>query len=199
MRRVGRASVQKCKFGAQLVPPCPRVSLTWLSVPALHLQDAHLHCFMSAALPGQVVLYLFTDPPLTPFLNGLFTRLDGAFPLFGTAAFALFCFYLIGPPGRRHSLPQHEPPLSRTVPDGCGCLVTRVCSTRPHHTHMPAAPTHALHVCRMRRPARGGPLTRAHRRAGARARRQARPSRAARASGCACWSSRCTRCGRARR
>ncbi len=57
---------------------------------------------MSAALPGQVVLYLFTDPPLTPFLNGLFTRLDGAFPLFGTAAFALFCFYLIGPHGRRH-------------------------------------------------------------------------------------------------
>lgn len=46
----------------------------------------------------QVVLYLFTYPPLSPFLNGLFTRLDAAFPLFGTAAFAIFCFYLIGAP-----------------------------------------------------------------------------------------------------
>lgn len=45
-----------------------------------------------------MVLYLFTDPPLSPFLNEMFMRLDAAFPLFGTAAFALFCFYLIGGP-----------------------------------------------------------------------------------------------------
>ena len=44
----------------------------------------------------QVLLYIFISPPLSPFLNELFVRLDRVFPLFGTFAFALFCFYLIG-------------------------------------------------------------------------------------------------------
>lgn len=52
----------------------------------------------------QVVLYLFTYPPLSPFLNEMFMRLDAAFPLFGTAGFALFCFYLIGAPTSHHFL-----------------------------------------------------------------------------------------------
>ena len=43
----------------------------------------------------QVLLYIFIYPPLTPFLNDMFIRLDRVFPLFGTFAFALFCFYLI--------------------------------------------------------------------------------------------------------
>lgn len=42
-----------------------------------------------------MVLYLFTNPPFSPFLNSIFVRLDSAFPLFGTTAFAIFCFYLI--------------------------------------------------------------------------------------------------------
>ena len=44
----------------------------------------------------QVVLYMFTNPPITPFLNTFFITLDNVFPLFGTVAFAVFCFYLIG-------------------------------------------------------------------------------------------------------
>ena len=44
----------------------------------------------------QVLLYIFISPPLSPFLNDMFVRLDRVFPLFGTFAFALFCFYLIG-------------------------------------------------------------------------------------------------------
>ena len=40
--------------------------------------------------------YIFIAPPLTPFLNTAFTKLDGVFPLFGTAFFALYCFYLLG-------------------------------------------------------------------------------------------------------
>lgn len=40
--------------------------------------------------------YIFVSPPLTPFLNTAFIKLDGVFPLFGTAFFALFCFYLLG-------------------------------------------------------------------------------------------------------
>lgn len=42
-----------------------------------------------------IILYVFSDPPVHPFLNDLFVELDKAFPLFGIAAFALFCFYLI--------------------------------------------------------------------------------------------------------
>ena len=44
----------------------------------------------------QVVLYLFVYPPVTPFLNVLFIKLDDVFPLFGVIAFALFCFWLLG-------------------------------------------------------------------------------------------------------
>ena len=44
----------------------------------------------------QVVLYMFTYPPINPFLNTLFITLDNVFPLFGVLAFAFFCFYLIG-------------------------------------------------------------------------------------------------------
>ena len=35
-------------------------------------------------------------PPISPFLNAFFVTLDNVFPLFGTVAFAVFCFYLIG-------------------------------------------------------------------------------------------------------
>ena len=44
----------------------------------------------------QVILYMFANPPISPFLNSLFVKLDSVFPLFGTFAFAVFCFYLIG-------------------------------------------------------------------------------------------------------
>jgi len=44
----------------------------------------------------QVVLYMFTYPPISPFLNNFFITLDHVFPLFGTVAFTVFCFYLIG-------------------------------------------------------------------------------------------------------
>ena len=44
----------------------------------------------------QVVLYMFTNPPISPFLNTFFITLDEVFPLFGTVAFTVFCFYLIG-------------------------------------------------------------------------------------------------------
>lgn len=44
----------------------------------------------------QILLYIFVYPPVSPFLNNLFTKLDSAFPLFGTVAFGIFCFYLIG-------------------------------------------------------------------------------------------------------
>eukprot|EP00899_Mesostigma_viride_P010788 jgi/Mesvir1/19710/Mv09970-RA.1 len=42
-----------------------------------------------------IVLFIFFDPPLTPFLNDVFVKLDDVFGLFGTSAFALFCFWLM--------------------------------------------------------------------------------------------------------
>mmetsp|Transcript_285 Transcript_285/g.888 ORF Transcript_285/g.888 Transcript_285/m.888 type:complete len:505 (-) Transcript_285:677-2191(-) len=42
-----------------------------------------------------IILYMFIDPPISPLLNNFFMDLDATFGLFGTAAFALFCFYLI--------------------------------------------------------------------------------------------------------
>lgn len=43
-----------------------------------------------------VVLYVMLAPPLYLFLNTFFSKMDRVFPLFGTLAFAIFCFYLIG-------------------------------------------------------------------------------------------------------
>ncbi|KAK2373380.1 LIMR family protein [Trifolium repens] len=34
-------------------------------------------------------------PPLSPFLNEVFIKLDDIWGLLGTAAFAFFCFYLL--------------------------------------------------------------------------------------------------------
>ncbi len=42
----------------------------------------------------QIILYVLIDPPVTPFLNDLFIAANDVFPLFGTALFALFVFYL---------------------------------------------------------------------------------------------------------
>lgn len=43
-----------------------------------------------------VLIYVLVSPPLDPFLNSFFRKMDKVFPLFGTLAFAIFCFYLIG-------------------------------------------------------------------------------------------------------
>lgn len=43
-----------------------------------------------------VVLYLLISPPSSSFLNDVFVDLDDVFPLFGTASFAFFCYYLLG-------------------------------------------------------------------------------------------------------
>ncbi|KAF3787972.1 LIMR family protein [Nymphaea thermarum] len=42
-----------------------------------------------------IVIYLLIDPPLSSFLNEVFVKLDNIWGLFGTVAFAFFCFYLL--------------------------------------------------------------------------------------------------------
>ena len=42
-----------------------------------------------------VGLYILAKDPVHPFLNSMFEALDSVFNLFGTATFAIYCFYLI--------------------------------------------------------------------------------------------------------
>ncbi|XP_058080095.1 LIMR family protein At5g01460 isoform X1 [Magnolia sinica] len=50
---------------------------------------------VSVAWVAHIVIYLLIDPPLSPFLNEVFIKLDDVWGLLGTAAFAFFCFYLL--------------------------------------------------------------------------------------------------------
>ncbi|CAL9113579.1 unnamed protein product [Musa textilis] len=50
---------------------------------------------VSVAWVAHIVIYLLISPPLSPFLNEVFIKLDSIWGLLGTAAFAFFCFYLL--------------------------------------------------------------------------------------------------------
>lgn len=50
---------------------------------------------VSIAWVAHIIIYLLIDPPLSPFLNEVFIKLDDIWGLLGTAAFAFFCFYLL--------------------------------------------------------------------------------------------------------
>jgi LMBR1 domain-containing protein 1 len=54
---------------------------------------------LAALLSGlwilHVILYIFVQPPATPFLNGYFVQLDRVFPLFGTITYGIFSIYLL--------------------------------------------------------------------------------------------------------
>ncbi|XP_071691624.1 LIMR family protein At5g01460-like [Rutidosis leptorrhynchoides] len=50
---------------------------------------------VSTAWVVHIIIYLLIDPPLSPFLNEVFIKLDDAWGLLGTGAFAFFCLYLL--------------------------------------------------------------------------------------------------------
>ncbi|WVY99923.1 hypothetical protein V8G54_025993 [Vigna mungo] len=50
---------------------------------------------VSVSWVGHIIIYLLVDPPISPFLNEVFIKLDNIWGLLGTPAFAFFCFYLI--------------------------------------------------------------------------------------------------------
>ncbi|XP_074264533.1 LIMR family protein At5g01460 [Silene latifolia] len=54
-----------------------------------------LGLIVSVAWIAHIVIYLIIRPPLSPFLNFVFIKLDDVWGLLGTAAFAFFCFYLL--------------------------------------------------------------------------------------------------------
>lgn len=45
---------------------------------------------------AHIIIYMLPPVPIHPLLNDVFIKLDGVFPLFGVAAFAAFCAYLMG-------------------------------------------------------------------------------------------------------
>lgn len=45
---------------------------------------------------AHIITYMLPPVPIHPLLNDVFIKLDGVFPLFGVAAFAAFCAYLMG-------------------------------------------------------------------------------------------------------
>ncbi|KAM5560426.1 LIMR family protein [Rosa sericea] len=54
-----------------------------------------LGLIVSVAWVAHIVIYLLISPPLSPFLNEVFIKLDDIWGLLGTVAFAFFCFYLL--------------------------------------------------------------------------------------------------------
>ncbi|URE24162.1 LMBR1-like membrane protein [Musa troglodytarum] len=50
---------------------------------------------VSVAWVAHIIIYLLISPPISPFLNEVFIKLDNVWGLLGTAAFAFFCFYLL--------------------------------------------------------------------------------------------------------
>ncbi|KAJ1381363.1 LMBR1-like membrane protein, partial [Sesbania bispinosa] len=54
-----------------------------------------LGLIVSVAWVAHIIIYLLINPPLSPFLNEVFIKLDDVWGLLGTAAFAFFCFYLL--------------------------------------------------------------------------------------------------------
>ncbi|KAJ8898958.1 hypothetical protein K2173_008459 [Erythroxylum novogranatense] len=54
-----------------------------------------LGLIVSIAWIAHIIIYLLVDPPLSPFLNEVFIKLDDVWGLLGTAAFTFFCFYLL--------------------------------------------------------------------------------------------------------
>lgn len=54
-----------------------------------------LGLIVTVAWIAHIVIYLIIRPPLSPFLNYIFIKLDDVWGLLGTAAFAFFCFYLL--------------------------------------------------------------------------------------------------------
>lgn len=71
-----------------------------------------------------IVIYMLPPTPIHPLLNEVFMKLDGVFPLFGVAAFAAFCCYLMGEQRVGGALLGGGVRLSGR--QGCVCVMMRV-------------------------------------------------------------------------
>ncbi|KAL8206075.1 hypothetical protein R6Q57_009626 [Mikania cordata] len=82
----------------EMYPQGEKAEATWAMTILGYLAKLVLGVFgliVSIAWVAHIVIYLLIDPPLSSFLNEVFIKLDDAWGLLGTAAFAFFCFYLL--------------------------------------------------------------------------------------------------------
>ncbi|GJX38723.1 LIMR family protein [Tanacetum coccineum] len=82
----------------EMYPQGEKAETTWAMTVLGYLVKLILGVFgliVSIAWVAHIVIYLLIDPPLSPFLNEVFIKLDDIWGLLGTAAFAFFCFYLL--------------------------------------------------------------------------------------------------------
>ena len=82
----------------EVYPQSEDAELSW-ALTVLGYFANFLGGILSVGLSGtwlvHILVYMFLDPPLDPLLNTMFIQMDSVFGLFGTAAFAVFCFYLV--------------------------------------------------------------------------------------------------------
>ncbi|CAN1853723.1 LIMR family protein At5g01460 [Linum perenne] len=86
------------KLLEEMYPQGEKAETTWALTVLGYLAKlvlGTLGLIVSVAWIVHIIIYLLIDPPLSPFLNEVFIKLDDVWGLLGTAAFAFFCFYLL--------------------------------------------------------------------------------------------------------
>ncbi|ESW05891.1 hypothetical protein PHAVU_010G001200 [Phaseolus vulgaris] len=86
------------KLLEEMYPQGEKAETTWALTVLGYLAKlvlGVLGLIVSVAWVAHIIIYLLVDPPLSPFLNVVFIKLDDIWGLLGTAAFAFFCFYLL--------------------------------------------------------------------------------------------------------
>ncbi|CAN1134385.1 LIMR family protein At5g01460 [Linum perenne] len=82
----------------EMYPQGEKAETTWALTILGYLAKlvlGSLGLIVSVAWIVHIIIYLLISPPLSPFLNEVFIKLDSVWGLLGTAAFAFFCFYLL--------------------------------------------------------------------------------------------------------
>ncbi|KAM7271085.1 hypothetical protein ACFE04_030299 [Oxalis oulophora] len=86
------------KLLEEMYPQGEKAETTWAMTVIGYLAKfilGILGLIVSIAWVAHIIIYLLISPPLSPFLNEVFIKLDDIWGLLGTAAFAFFCFYLL--------------------------------------------------------------------------------------------------------
>ncbi|XP_030449803.1 LIMR family protein At5g01460 [Syzygium oleosum] len=86
------------KLLEEMYPQGEKAETTWAMTVLGYLAKlvlGILGLIVSVAWVAHIVIYLLINPPLSPFLNEVFIKLDDVWGLLGTVAFAFFCFYLL--------------------------------------------------------------------------------------------------------
>ncbi|XP_009377765.2 LIMR family protein At5g01460 [Pyrus x bretschneideri] len=86
------------KLLEEVYPQGEKAETTWAMTVLGYLAKlvlGILGLIVSVAWIAHIIIYLLISPPLSPFLNEVFIKLDDVWGLLGTVAFAFFCFYLL--------------------------------------------------------------------------------------------------------